>query len=47
MDPAAGADIPHWVLSTGKTAAYVMNTDVMQVRATQTASSQPSSLTDG
>ena len=44
IDPAAVADISHCVRSTGSTAAYVMNTDVMQVRAMQTASSQPSSL---
>jgi hypothetical protein len=46
MDPAAVADISHCVRSIGSTAAYVMNTDVMQVRATHTASSQPSSLTE-
>jgi len=47
MEPAAVADMSHRVRSTGGTAAYVMNTDVMQVRARQTARSQPSSFTAG
>ena len=45
MDPAAVADMPHCVRSTGTTAAYVMNTEVMPVRATHTARSQASIFT--